>query len=285
MSDRAGSDVTRAAWVRSMVQACVGHGRYRPSDLLSWLVDKILQGFGLPTDAPPDDVVGWLREQHLAYARAVSQHPLEDLLGNVYEELASRGHRGALGQFFSPSSIGELMSSILGGMEAAHAKMQQRSDRDDLVRICEPACGSGALLLSFMRSAVAAGGRSALESYSFTAIDLDRLCARICAAQILVNMHIHDHSVGELVVYHGDALDDPASLKVVIHASIRSLGPDLVLPALHPSRVAALRDASASQQLDESRKPMKTVGASRRDARGRMVEADDEPDLFSTERG
>lgn len=177
------------------------------------------------------------------------------------------------------------MSSILGGMEAAHAKMQQRSDRDDLVRICEPACGSGALLLSFMRSAVAAGGRSALESYSFTAIDLDRLCARICAAQILVNMHIHDHSVGELVVYHGDALDDPASLKVVIHASIRSLGPDLVLPALHPSRVAALRDASASQQLDESRKPMKTVGASRRDARGRMVEADDEPDLFSTERG
>ena len=286
MAERFSSEGASAACVRFIVDACIGQGRYRPSELLSWLVDVILQGFGVRCDRAPEDLTEWLRKLHLQYARAVKKHPFDDVLGNVYQELASRGHRGALGQFFSPASIGQLMSSVIGGDAEEAIARKGNADEDDLVRVCEPACGSGALLLAFMRSVVASGGKTALEGYSFTAIDLDRLCARICAAQILVNMHIHQHSVGELVVYHGDTLSDPAGLQVVIHASIRSLRADLVLPALHPNRIAALRDAAAGVEGDDEASTARRTSVSKtRHEQQRMVAEDDEPDLFSAEPG
>lgn len=261
--------------VQRIVEACLGMGRYRPSELLAWLVDRILHGFGIRSDEAPKDLHEWLRAQHLAYAKAVVENPFEDLLGAVYQELSSRGHRGALGQFFSPDAIAQLMSGLLGATDRLPAAPLDGAGCD-LVRVCEPACGSGALLLGFMRSAVESQGAAVLERYSFTAIDLDFLCARMCAAQLLVNVHVQNLSVGELLVYHGDALGRPSDLRVVMHGTIRSLKPDLVLPALHPSRIAALTDAVAARPTAV----VATTKRSTKDGEQSSVHGD-EPDLFS----
>jgi len=63
----------------------------------------------------------------------------------------------------------------------------------------------------------------------------------MCAAQVLANLFLQRLELGELVVYRGNALGPTSGLSVVIHTTVADLTPDLVLPALHPSRVAALR--------------------------------------------
>lgn len=96
-----------------------------------------------------------------------------------------------------------------------------------------------------MRGLTERHGKAALAHWSISAIDLNNLCARICAAQVLSNLLVHSGTLGELVVYQGNALGPPDSLQVVVHTTVADLTPDLVLPALNPSRVAALRAAAA----------------------------------------
>jgi len=229
------TDFPRDRALQQLVDACLRVGKYPPGELLRWLVDDVLADFGLPKEAPaPDDVRDWLRSSAGVYADLVARFPFVDVLGHVYQSIGSRGHRGALGQFFTPPSVSTLIGSMLVG--AAERPADGR-----LLRACEPACGSGALVLAFMQAQTDARGPSALRSWSITAIDLDVLCARMCAAQVLANLLLQRLELGELVVYRGNALGARSGLSVVIHTTVADLTPDLVLPALHPSRVAALR--------------------------------------------
>jgi hypothetical protein len=174
------------------------------------------------------------------YARAASAHPFDDVLGIVYQLLGSRGHKSMLGQFFTPGPVAQLMAEMLapGSVEPAPGR---------LLRACEPACGTGALLLGFMESIVTRRGRGGLKVWSITGIDLDHLCAQICAVQVLSNVLLQRLDLGELVIYRGNALGPRDRLSVVAHTTARDLTPDLVLPAMHPSRIAALRAACGSQ--------------------------------------
>lgn len=229
------SELPRDRALQGLVDACLRVGKYQPQELLRWLVDDVLADFGLPPEMPaPDDVHDWLRSSAGVYADLVARFPFVDVLGHVYQSIGSRGHRGALGQFFTPPSV----SALIGAMLASGA---ERPPDGRLLRACEPACGSGALVLVFMQAQTDARGSSALRSWSITAIDLDVLCARMCAAQVLANLLLHRIELGELVVYRGNALGPRSGLSVVIHTTVADLRPDLVLPALHPSRVAALR--------------------------------------------
>lgn len=229
------TDIARDRALQGLVDACVSVGKYQPGELLRWLVDDVLADFGVPKEAPaPDDVREWLRSAAAVYADLVARFPFVDVLGHVYQSIGSRGHRGALGQFFTPPSVSALIGSMLAG--GADLPADGR-----LLRACEPACGSGALLLAFMQAQMDARGPSALRSWSISAIDLDVLCARMCAAQVLANLLLQRIELGELVVYRGNALGPRSGLSVVIHTTVADLTPDVVLPALHPSRVAALR--------------------------------------------
>lgn len=229
------NDFPRDRALHALVDACLRLGKYQPGELLRWLVDDVLADFGLPKEAPaPDDVRDWLRSSAGVYADLVARFPFVDVLGHVYQSIGSRGHRGALGQFFTPPSVSALIGAMLvGGAE--------RPADGRLLRACEPACGSGALILAFMQAQTVARGSSALRSWSITGIDLDVLCARMCAAQVLSNLLLHRLELGELVVYRGNALGPTSGLSVVIHTTVADFRPDLVLPALHPSRIAALR--------------------------------------------
>lgn len=231
------TELPRDRALQGLVDACLRVGKYQPQELLRWLVDDVLADFGLPTEEPvPEDVRDWLRSSAGVYAELVARFPFCDVLGHVYQSIGSRGHRGALGQFFTPPSVSTLIGSMLvGGAEP--------SADGRLLRACEPACGSGALVLAFMQAQTQARGSSALRHWSITAIDLDVLCARMCAAQVLANLFLQRIELGELVVYRGNALGPRSGLSVVIHTTVADLTPDLVLPAMHPSRLAALRVA------------------------------------------
>lgn len=226
--------------LKRLVEGCLKVGKYQPAELFRWLVDDVLGDFGVrPSVPPPADTLAWLREHAALYGDLVARFPFEDLLGHVYQALGSRGHRGALGQFFTPGSISRLIAGVLSVPD-------QPADAR-LLRACEPACGAGSMLLAFMEARLRAQGPTALRHWSITAIDLDPICARMCSAQLLANLCVQQAEVGELVVYQGNALGPRSGLSVVFHATLADLAPDLVLPALHSSRLSALRDAVASR--------------------------------------
>lgn len=239
--------------VNRLIDACVRMGRFQPHELLRWLVDDVLAGFGVRSEAPPDsNAVPWLRENTARYAEAVIRHPFGDVLGMIYQALSSRGHRGALGQFFTPTSVSRLIAEMLMPAPTV-SDDEERTDR--LLRACEPACGSGAMVLAFMEAQVAAKGRAALRRWSITGIDLDPLCSRMCAAQILANLFTQRLELGELVIYRGNALGPREGLSVVIHTTVADLTPDIVLPAMHPSRVEALRTVVRAQRAARPHEP------------------------------
>lgn len=186
------------------------------------------------------------------YAEAVIRHPFGDVLGMVYQVLSSHGHRGALGQFFTPASVSRLIAEVLMPAPTV-ADDEERPDR--LMRACEPACGSGAMVLAFMEAQLAARGRAALRRWSITGIDLDPLCSRMGAAQTLANLFTQRLELGELVIYRGNALGPREGLSVVIHTTVADLTPDIVLPAMHPSRIEALRMVAQAQGAAQPHEP------------------------------
>lgn len=233
---------------QSLADACLKLVDHAPHQALEWLVDDVLADFGIrPAHPPPKDMHDWLFEHAGQYARAVFAHPFEDVLGQAYEAIASRGRREQLGQFFTPVPIAQLMGAMLCGSNVAHARAREDGQ---LWSVCEPTCGSGALLLGFLGNLAQDHGPGALRYWSVTGIDLDSLCARMCAGQVLTNVHIHGThgeqghcGLGELVVYCGNSLGPSERLKVVVHATRPNLRADVVLPALHPARVAMVRQA------------------------------------------
>jgi len=63
-----------------------------------------------------------------------------DPFGDFYQLLASRGKQSALGQFFTPSSVVDMVTQIQG----SDNKLTGKS-----LRISDPTCGSGRMLISF----------------------------------------------------------------------------------------------------------------------------------------
>jgi hypothetical protein len=108
------TDFPRDRALQGLVDACLHVGKYQPGELLRWLVDDVLADFGLPKEAPaPDDIRDWIRSSVGVYADLVARFPFVDVLGHVYQSIGSRGHRGALGQFFTPPSVSTLVGSML----------------------------------------------------------------------------------------------------------------------------------------------------------------------------
>ncbi|NEX19858.1 N-6 DNA methylase [Thiorhodococcus mannitoliphagus] len=177
-----------------------GH-RYRPDEWLTFLCQDVLAGFGRRLAQP------WDEERHerlfqlsRTYAALVAEHPWTDLLGAVYMELSSRGQQRWLGQFFTPPAVASCMA------ELQLADLDDRLTTDGtLIRVLEPAAGSGVMLLALCQVVLKRHGRAALNRLSLTAVDLDPLCAAMTATQLLANAVLHG-SLGELRVDHGNSL-------------------------------------------------------------------------------
>ena len=110
----------------------------------------------------------------LSHQKAISLNNWYDVLGIVYETITSKWKSSAMGQFFTPPTIVDFMTSItLGNLEKGQGKL-----------ISDPACGSGRLLIA--SHAHAPGNYQCGQ-------DLDPVCAKMSA----INMLLHG-CVGEV---------------------------------------------------------------------------------------
>lgn len=220
------------------------HNGYSPDQYFQWMLDDCLAAFGVKIiDLPPEKARDAIFEVSKIYGQVVRESaPFSDVLGDTYQELASQGHKKHLGQYFTPMALARMMA-LMTNLEPTDRTSEQ------LIRVCDPACGSGVMALAFAGVVAERDGIEALRHYSFSGIDLDRVCARMAPLQLLAAAVFHgDHPgefcYGELCFYQGNALRDPADLNVVFHATRDDLPAQLVVPAKHPVRLEALREVA-----------------------------------------
>jgi N-6 DNA Methylase len=230
---------------KHLYKLITNHRHYRPDELLAYMVDDVLAGFGGKVGkAPPADTLDVLYELGQTYAKCVKfAEPFDDVLGTLYMELASTGGKKWLGQYFTPQPVADMMAMMLIG-ENRH---ETRAD-GSLWKACDPACGSGVMLLSMARAIHMSGDAGAMLRWSFTGVDIDSLVARIAATQMLANGLIHQAAMGELLVLHGNSLST-ADMRVVVHATRRDLDAKHIAPALCEKRMKAIREAATGAGL------------------------------------
>jgi len=68
----------------------------------------------------------------------------EDILGPIFHELGL--YSNASGQFFTPQPIADLMAMMTCGNE-----QQEAIEKHGYIHICEPACGSGVMVMSMCK--------------------------------------------------------------------------------------------------------------------------------------
>jgi len=90
-----------------------------------------------------------------------------DILGEFFEQHLSNGRNG---QFFTPFHICELIASVILG--------ENESKTDTPIRILDPTCGSGRMLLAARKSNATA------EYYG---IDIDHTCVKMAALNLFLN--------------------------------------------------------------------------------------------------
>ena len=88
--------------------------RHAPHQMLGFFLTRVLSLWGLPAWQPvPEDLEPVIAKAMETYVDVVlSEEPFADVLGPLYMEMASRGGRQQLGQFFTPSGIAEMMASM-----------------------------------------------------------------------------------------------------------------------------------------------------------------------------
>ena len=213
--------------------------RHAPHQMLGYFLTNILALWGLPKwQTVPDDAEPVIAKAIETYADIVrAQEPFDDVLGPLYMELASRGGRSALGQFFTPFHISSMMAQMTIGDVPP-------DDNGSLYRVCDPACGSGVMLLAFAQQALRQWGKAALLRLSLTGCDLDPFCARMLAVQAIANCNLHELQLGEVLVLCGNSLRPWQDMDTVVHASAPSAAEQP--PAQAPERLAALAHAAKS---------------------------------------
>lgn len=97
----------------------------------------------------------------------------QDILGELFMALNLGNER--TGQFFTPNHISLLMAKInLAG---------QSNEGSGFVKLCEPACGAGGMVLAFARCLIDSGKNPA-QAMWVRCQDIDRLAALICYIQL-----------------------------------------------------------------------------------------------------
>lgn len=175
--------------------------RHRPETILGAFLDLMLKGARSGGVIKP---AGETEEAALAllphYAEAVQKNPpLTDLLAALYMAMVSHWQAQGMGQYFTPADLCEVMAEM-NLWDFPPGKLEHR------YTVHDPACGSGSMLLAAGRVVLRRGGNELLSYLSFTGVDLDPICAKMCAVQWIANSAMHDATPGEVVVWCGNSI-------------------------------------------------------------------------------
>jgi hypothetical protein len=115
------------------------------------------------------------------YVEAVERNPFEDVLGELFMRLDLHAVRA--GQFFTPGPVAEMMARMQFSREDFEAKVAEKG----CVTVCDPAVGSGVMLLAFAKVVVGELGRPALRHVHFYGMDIDPRCVAMTRIQLRMN--------------------------------------------------------------------------------------------------
>ncbi len=175
------------------------------------MIDDCMASLGKRLDEPwSDSQNSHLFELGGQYSRAVQENPFQDVLGMIYQELATNYGKKGLGQYFTPDHLAMVMAKIQYSSE--------QFEKPGVVTVCEPAVGSGVMLLAFMKN-IMQEKPEFLRKLSVTGVDLDMTCVKMSVLQVLANNLIHSGNLGEIRMFQGSSLGDPHDLSLFYHAS------------------------------------------------------------------
>ena len=137
--------------------------------------------------------------------------PFTDVMGPLYMAIRSRSKGSALGQFFTPQSVCDMMAMMTIDPDLVK--------QDKMVKIQEPCSGSGAMLMAAAKIAYEQGGSEALSKIEIHANDLDPMCTGMTTLQFMYNWIENKMPLGRLVTYNGNALGDLNELEVWFNVS------------------------------------------------------------------
>lgn len=112
--------------------------------------------------------------KHFSYDRN-----FEDILGQVYMETG--WYRKPAGQFFTPFNLALMVARMQLG--EGHT---EKSPDDYPLKVLDPACGSGVMLLAFKQAIAEKFDREAIRYYRFYGQDIDATCVLMTRIQLLM---------------------------------------------------------------------------------------------------
>jgi len=115
------------------------------------------------------------------YTEAVEDQPFRDILGELFMRLDT--HSAHSGQYFSPWPVAEMMARL----QFDRAQFEQLVEEKGVVSVCDPAVGSGVMLLAFAKvvhDELGVWGTSKLRLYG---TDIDIRCVHMCRIQLRMN--------------------------------------------------------------------------------------------------
>ena len=115
------------------------------------------------------------------YVNAVEADPFRDILGELFMRLDVNSANS--GQFFTPMNIAEMMA----GMQFDKADFERTVQEKGYVSVCDPAVGSGVMLLAFAKVVHAELGRWGTSKLSLYGQDIDQRCVHMCRIQLRMN--------------------------------------------------------------------------------------------------
>lgn len=115
------------------------------------------------------------------YAEAADDDPFRDILGELFMRLDVKSTRA--GQYFTPWDIAEMMAR----MQFDRAVFEQQVQENGIVTVCDPAVGSGVMLLAFAKVVHDELGRWGTGKLRLYGQDIDLRCVNMCRIQLRMN--------------------------------------------------------------------------------------------------
>ena len=115
------------------------------------------------------------------YTQAVEDDPFRDILGELFMRLDINSVRA--GQYFTPLHLAEMMAR----MQFDRAVFEQQVQDKGIVAVCDPAVGSGVMLLAFAKVVHDELGRWGTSKLRLYGNDIDIRCVHMCRIQIRMN--------------------------------------------------------------------------------------------------
>lgn len=139
------------------------------------------QGFKATLDAFTYEQGAELGRLFGLYVEAVELLPFRDILGTLFMKLDINSVSN--GEFFTPWPIAEMMALMTFNRDDFLNLVKERGE----VSVCDPAVGSGVMLLAFGKVVHDALGRDGTNWLRLYGMDIDSRCVNMCRIQLRMN--------------------------------------------------------------------------------------------------